>query len=449
MDNQNTQHSSKSKEADKRGMSLRDEIFTAAFERRFFVWYRRVFSIAEIENSNVLKWFFGATLFSFYITFSNWIGNVTITTEAVANNFYTCWPYFQSCGDWYFLSALPYGYSQTMLYMFFFGLMTMVVYLIWKREFVLAHILVTILFVWKFFAIFILTDSIAGNYDYYHIVLTLILLFFPFKVFFLKLSFVLLYFLSSTIKIHEGWILGTYFTALQTGLPVFPDAIAPFITNLVIFMEMVGAWFLLSSNKLLQRSALVFFIIFHLYSGILVEFRYPATVLPALLILFGPLYRVTPVPIQKKALWGWIFISMLFIFQFLSILIPGDEKITLEGNKYGLYMFEANHQCISTVNIYKKDGTVENNRAESALARSRCDPYRRWFALQQICSRDKEVTRIEWQFDHSINGGPFYRIVDEQNVCSLNYKPLGHNEWIRTPEDGAPRIGYPVKNVYY
>jgi len=428
---------------------FRDHIFTARFEQIFFSWYYRLFGIKEIEESRILKWFFGSTLFTFYITFSSWIGSSATTIEAVVQNRYTCWPYFQDCGALHFLSALPDGYSQTTLYMFFFGLILLTVYLMWKREWVLAHILLTVLFVWKFFVLFFLTETLAANYDYYHIVLTIILLFLPFKLFFLKLAFVLLYFLSTTIKIHEGWILGTYFTALKTGLPIFSDSIAPLITNFVIFMQIVGAWFLFSSNKILQRSAVVYFIIFHLYSGILVEYRYPATVLPSLLILFGPLYRVTKVPRNKKAVAGWTLVVLLFIFQFLSIVIPGDEKITLEGNRYGLYMFEANHQCVSTVQIYQADGTVTNNRSEFSLARHRCNPYSRWFHLQQICKRDKTLDHIEWQFDHSINGGPFYRIVDESDVCSLNYKPLGHNEWIRTPEEGAPIIGYPVQNVYY
>jgi hypothetical protein len=39
-------------------------------------------------------------------------------------------------------------------------------------------------------------------------------------------------------------------------------------------------------------------------------------------------------------------------------------------------------------------------------------------------------------------------MVDEQDVCSLEYDPFFHNPWISGPEDGAPVIGYPVKNEY-
>ena len=44
------------------------------------------------------------------------------------------------------------------------------------------------------------------------IVFTAVVLFVPHKLFFLRLSYVVLYFLAGTIKFDEGWILGTYFT---------------------------------------------------------------------------------------------------------------------------------------------------------------------------------------------------------------------------------------------
>ncbi|NQV93103.1 hypothetical protein HQ403_01235 [Candidatus Kaiserbacteria bacterium] len=428
---------------------IRNQIFTASFEQRFFALYRKIFSIKEIEESSLLQWVFGATLFSFFITFQSWIGSSGITTEAFLNNDYVCWPWFQGCGEWYFLSALPYGYSQTIFYMAIFGAMVLITYLMWRRDWVLAHLLTTVLFLWKALVMLVLTYGMAGNYDYYHLVFAFVLLFLPLKIFFLKLTLVLFYFLASTIKFHEGWVLGTYFSALKTGLPIFPDGTIPFWTNMVIFMQVIGSWFLLSSNKVLQRTALFFFVTFHLYSGTIVQFHYPAIVLPTLLILFGPMYTHQKVPLNKKAIAGWSLVAVLFILQLSSVVIPGDEKITLEGNKYGLYMFEANHQCKSLVSIYDKEGEVYSFNRESSLSRHRCDPYKLWFSVQQICKRSEDnIDHVEIVFDHSINGGPFYRIVDEQNACDLEYKALQHNEWIKTPKEGAEIIGYPVKNIY-
>lgn len=410
--------------------------------------YRRFFSVQEIEQSLSLKLIYASLLLTQLAIFSDWIGRIGITKEAFVNNTYQCWPYFQNCGELYFLSALPYGYSQTTLYMAFFGLMLLGGYSALKNRWELAHGAFLVLFIWEAFVITVLSPDFSGNFDYYHLVLGFVFLFLPLKLLFLKISFVLMYFLSSTIKFDETWILGTYFSALQTGMPIFPDSTIPLWSNAVIFMQVIGAWFLFSKNKILQRTALLYFVAFHLYSGILVEYRYPLTVLPPLLILFGPLYMHTKIPRSWKVVPGMLLVGIMFVLQLASAFIPGDERRTLEGNNYGLYMFEANHQCVSEAWITRENGETQYVKDEVTLARNRCNPYRYWFWINQVCQRDKSVTDVYWRFDHSINGGPFYRMVDERDACSLQYEPFTHNEWIKTLEEGAKEVGLPVKNIY-
>jgi hypothetical protein len=333
--------------------------------------------------------------------------------------------------------------------MFFFGFLLWSVYLFSERRWREIQFNLMPLFLWHAANVLLLTDLQSGNYEYYLIVFGIILLFLPYKEFFLKLSLVSLYVVSTVAKIHPAWIEGGYFTAMRTGLPFFPDWSIPFWTNLVMVMEMVGAWFLMSKNVILQRTALGFFVLFHLYSGILVEYRYPATVLPMLLIMFGPWYRHTPVPLNRRSIAGWFLILSIFAVQFTPRLIEGDEKLTLEGNKYGLYMFETNHQCISQATAHYADGTVEELDRVSASARNRCEPYSYWFVIQQACERFKGLERMSWKFDHSINGDPFLRIVDTENACNLEYKAFSHNQWIKTEADNPEIIGYPVKNYYH
>jgi hypothetical protein len=212
-------------------------------------------------------------------------------------------------------------------------------------------------------------------------------------------------------------------------------------------MEMVGSWFLLSQHRLLQRSALAFFIAFHLYSGLLVAYHYPAMVLPTLLILFGPLYTYTPAPLTRRATLGWLLLLTMLCLQFIPRLIPGDEKLTMEGNKFGLFMFEANHQCISTEHIMFKNGSTTDTRDESDNARSRCDPYRYWFVINTLCQRNPTIASVAWTFDHSVDGGPFLRIVDVSNACTLHYSAFAHNNWIKTEYDNPKIVGYPVENI--
>ncbi len=407
---------------------------------------RYAFSIHEFGQNSILRWALGALVLGYFSAFFLWIGNSATTAEAVARGTYACWPYFQDCAWLYVLQALPFGYSQTLLYMALFASLVAAVYWMAEEKWVYAHAALLPAFLWHAFVTFVLTEVLAGNYDYYLFVYGLIILFLPHKLYFLKLALVFFYVLSTIAKLHETWILGTYFSSLATGLPLFPDWSIPIWTNFVIFMEMVGAWFLLSRHALLQRTVFAFFVAFHLYSGILVEYRYPTTVLPMLLILFGPWYRHTPTPLDRRAIPGFVLLGALLVTQLIPVMIPGDQKLTLEGNKYGLYMFDANHQCVSSGTFHFTDGSSRDFRDESYSARNRCDPYRYWFRLNTVCA-EGGVERIAWTFDHSINGRPFLRIVDAADACALSYKPFSHNEWIRT-ETEAPAVGRPVENLY-
>ncbi len=437
--------------------------------------YRTLFSIHEIEENTMLQWLFGAVLLYFYVTFSQWISSPLLTAEADT----TCWPYFQGCNSLHFLSYLQHGYSQTTFYMVLFGIMIAITYLMWKKRWTSAHALLLLLFAWKFFASFVLAMSIAGVYDYYHLIMTAVLLFLPYKEYFAKIVFVLLYFLSATVKFYPTWVLGNYFTAMEPGLPLLPDSLTAFWTESVIVSQVFGCWFLLSRNRVVQRIALVYFSIFHFYSGTLVLFNYPTVAELVLLVLFGPWYRHQWPPLTKRSIAGWVFVGIIVLFQTPGHLIPGDEKITMEGYRLGMWMFDANHQCISEYSVVYNEGVVrtphtyaalpgapcigsncvteretkkqgsqwvEHIRVESPKAEYRCNPYVAWQSRMSLCS--KNVERVAFTFDHSINGGPFYRIVDVPNMCDLTYKPFTHNTWIKEPPE-APAVGYPVQNFYF
>lgn len=410
--------------------------------------YDRLFSLHELYDSKVLKAALAVVWFAFFVTFNRWTAEFRFTLEAVEQGRHLCWPYFQSCGDWYFLSGLPYGYTVNIWYMGVFAILGLSAWAMANGAWRAAHAWLWPLFIWKALVVLVFSMAQVGNYEYYHLVFSFILLACPHKLFFLKFSLVWFYFLSTAAKIHPTWTLGVYFTSLKTGLPIFPDSLTPLFTNLVILAEMVGAWWLLGSKNLWQRLMFVFFVIFHLYSGVLVGYRYPATVLPMLVILFGSWYQYTAPPGGWKTLPGWLLMAFLGVGQSLSHFIPGDEKLTMEGNFYGLYMFEANHQCVSDVTIYRSEQAPENIRKESFQARNRCDAYRLWFKQQQNCKNDPTVERIAVTFDHSLNGAPFYRIVDTSDICRLDYKALGRNEWIKLPPE-APTVGYPMRNYYY
>lgn len=444
--------------------------------RRVRQAYRHIFSIHEIEQQPILQWMLGASILFSFTIFEDWIGWQDITVETAQSGRAVCWPYFQNCYEYFFLHALPYGYSQTIFYMCLYAILITIVWSMWRKHWTLAHALVFLIFVWEFMVNYLLSYRDTAPYSHYHLILTAVLLFAAEKEFFLKLSFVWMYFMASTTKLDSTWVLGTYFTALKSGIAIFPQWSIALLTNLVIFMQIVGAWFLLSKRLIVQRAVLAYFAFFHWFSGVYVLYQYPTVSLPSLLILFGPMYRHTPIPFSKKTIIGWAIIAIVGGFQLLGFIAPGDRRLTLEGNKFGMFMFEANHQCIATVRVHTKktdplvaepglgqcnglycitkvtshkEGNllVRETRYESASSWNRCYPYMWWSTLHRRCALNPDVQKVSFRMDHSINGGPFYRIVDEENMCDLTYTTLGPNTWIKSPPE-AKIVGYPVQNVY-
>lgn len=442
--------------------------------------YRRMFSVGEIERSRMLQWLYGAMLFAFYVTYNHWIEQPWVSVETAAHGGALCWPYFTQCGSLFFLHAIPFGYSQTIFYAAVYGIMALAAYCMWRNAWTAAHFIMLGLWIWKGLNLFLFTSAIQGGPNYHHFFLVAALLFPPNKEYFSRLAFILLYFAAAVVKLDDTWILGSYFTSLQAGLPIFGNALAPLFTNFVILMQIAGSWFLMSAYRWRQRIALAVFAVFHVYAGVIVGYTYPALALSSLLILFGPLYVPERLPLSKKALFGWALIAVLIFFHAPRHFIEGDSRYTQEGSHLGLNLFDANHQCVIEFATYSRTAApiasatwharpgsscgnyvclvatsdsmenglaVHTERWESPVAWKRCNPYTYWLPKKNAqCSKPSTV-RVSMRLDHSIDGGPFYRVVDEPNICTLSYQPFGHNDWIHSPPDAAID-GYPVKNVY-
>ncbi|MEZ4872268.1 MAG: hypothetical protein R2827_08490 [Bdellovibrionales bacterium] len=149
------------------------------------------------------------------------------------------------------------------------------------------------------------------------------------------------------------------------------------------------------------------------------------------------------------ALAGGFCIVFLSFLHSIPHWIPGDIKYTQEGYKYGVGMIDANHQCQSITTFHYQNDTSHQRKYNSQEGQNRCPAFSFWFPLKRTCEKDPNIKKISWQFYHSINGGPFYEIVNVDNACQLEYKFLSHNEWINSPEFGAPIVGYPRPNLLY
>ncbi len=403
----------------------------------------RIFHISEVHESRTLQLFYIALIASFTISFHSWNG--AGLTDPLSSS--TCLPHIEDCQVYkeiFPLSAQPSGYSENIWYVFLFIILVGTSVAVYRKQFIYAHIGILLLFLWKAYIVFGISTLSVGNYDYYDIALAFIFLFAGNKLFFLRLVFVLMYFLSSTVKIHDGWIVGTYFTSLSNGIPFFSTSFLPIITNLVTLLQIIFCWFLLApKSSRLFKFALFEFLLFHFYSGTIVAYRYIISSIPPLVILFG---HATDVSYKKGKSWvGFGFILCLFLVQFIGHLIPGDQKLTLEGNRYGFYMFDANHQCIIHATYDDAMGGTITRSTISTKSRYRCEVDMILQQQQRMCVNNPSITL---QILHSINGGPFYKIVDEKDMCSLTYRAFEKNSWIMGEYDALESFGYPIRNTY-
>jgi len=405
---------------------------------RFLLKY---FNTHEVESSRPLQAVYWALVLGFFLFLQSLIFQPVGYLQQRESLSFVCPEYFRSCSDYFFLQAMPWGFSYQILLTFLCALLFGSAYFAVFQRWGLAQLLLVPLFLLKAALAFFQSTEISIPFETYHLLPCFIFIFCRYKGEGLRWAFVILYVLSGLVKLDEGWIAGSYFSALKLGLPLVSTEMIPLATNFVILMELVGAWLLLSERWAVRFYPFVFFVVFHLFSIVFVGLRYPSLALPYLLILYGrkPSVRSAISPLAAVSL---IFVIAANIYPFFR---AGDHKVTYEGMTLAMNMFDANRQVISKEKTVYKDGTSREQGFETANAFARVVPYRQWFRIQNRC-QDPAVERVEWTFDAAKNGGPFRRWIEESNACALTYDAWKHNEWIRLQ---PPIIGYPDYNFYH
>lgn len=416
---------------------------------KFWKWYADTFSIDEIARSRTLQLAAGVLLLGWLLEFQSWFRFPDFTLNAVRDGLHLCWPWFQSCGEWYFLTTGTLGYSQSVLYAGLWALMALALLALVYRKYAYMHAIFFVLFAWEVLGMFF-AYRFAVNYWYFHLLMAALFLCARGKLAFLRVAVVVFYVFAGIIKLTPSWISGEYFSALSQGLYLFPDMLIPVATGAVILMELVLVWYLLSSRREYRLSVLAILFVFHTYSVIYVGFTYPTVVLPMVLVVFLSNEEVRiRVRTFMRSIAGTVIVGFFVAVHLVPLFIHGDVRITLEGNKYGNYMFRANYQCESRATFVHTSGRAVVKDSTSFFANYRCDPYGHYFYLKQMCVNDETIERIAWTFDTAVDGSPFMRIVNVENACELEYTPFLHNEWIRLPgEDEVEIVGIPAKNRY-
>jgi hypothetical protein len=305
--------------------------------------YKRIFGLDEYRASEPLKILFYVILLGFFLGFFHYSYDAYGATGQGM-----CWPYLQACEQLKFFSAYPNGYLIMAIYSLAYGLIILSAVLAYRKSWLFAHLTVTLLFFWKFFVAFILSNDSPQPFEIYHLSLCAIWLFARNKEYFGRRLLVILYFLSAALKFRDSWVTGSFFTSLELGMPFVSNRLVPVFTNFIIFIETVGVWLLLSPNKLVQRSILAIFTAFHLYSIIMIGYNFPTYSLLPLLALFLPsstdLAKDSDPPFKTFFVGGAVlaFVCVMHAIPYLSSRgIPYSQERYL----YGLDMFISNHQC--------------------------------------------------------------------------------------------------------
>lgn len=408
---------------------------------------RRWLGIDEIENSPGLRAVFWALLVGFILELvpqSEWFkGGQRHFRE---NGEFACWPHLPDCDKLFFFDSVPWGYSAPILVAVLAMILGAAAWSASRGRWLAATSLLIPLLLWKLFYHFVLHQTHMVNFQLFHLPFVFLFIFARSKWFYLRLSVAVLYSLAATVKFTPSWIEGAYFQNLSLGLPLVPRPLIPWVTNAVIVFEIFGSWGLIAPWRRVRRAAFAGWVAFHFYSVILVGLFYPLHCLPVLAALFG---RDDGEPGRAPRLslsFGILAPVVLFAGLALLQLVPRwtlpDWRYSGSVYQYGFDMIGANYQCRVQWRAFDREGAVLQEKTwTSREAVRRCPPYNSWFPLKTKCARDPRIARIELRHDISVDGGPFYRIVDTENACALSYNPMTRNDWIRTPEEGAAIVG--------
>ncbi|HEX3934917.1 MAG TPA: hypothetical protein VHW43_09590, partial [Puia sp.] len=448
----------------------------------------RFFNTREVDRDPRLKIILACLLSYYYLTFYNWwhwapslstLGNTTFD--------YVPAPVLQNMRWLVFLN-----YGQTQVYMYFLGMLALLglFSLFCLRSSLLAMCLLAILFVNKTY--YYLDDiRLFHNFHHFHLFFTLVFLLSRDKLRFFRGALAVGYVMSAVVKFTPSWLQGEYFNSLPEKLPLFPKiSWVVTVTGLsVVVMESLGPLIWFTSIGWLRRLSFAWFILFHLYSGLLVAFWYPSLMVPLVVAAFWRFDR----PLQagyrfsRRDLAPLIICALVIFAGLYHYFLRGNVLLTSEGRYYGFYMYDANKQVTFDTEIskgnktwkfeifrpYQTGATEEPDRDLSGrityefwqdgklLRKSNLghpiedegqvvfnpsyfikiedrkygDPYFYYFYARELMRR-YHPDKMSLHLDIQINGRPeTTTLLDIPDFAKLNptYSPFRHNDWVLIP----------------
>jgi hypothetical protein len=455
-------------------------------------WVPDFFYSREVDRDPRLKMICACLLSYYFMTFFYWWQIAApLSTRGDKTFDYAPASFFENFHWLVFMD-----YSQVRIYLYALGMMALLgcFSLFYLRSSRVALGLLAWLFANKMF--FYLCDfRLFANYHHFHLFFTLVFLLSQSKLRFFRGALVVGYVMSAVVKISPSWLSGEYFNSMTDKLPLLPKAawVVTAASIGVFVLEFFGplCWF--TGINWLRRLTFGIFILFHLYSGVVVGFWYTSIMLPLVVAAFlrfdRPLLAGYKFSRRHLAVFGIFAAVMLGGLYHFSI--PGDVRMTGEGRYFGFFMFDANRQARFEVEIQKgnklwvvqvyrpfrdnddalgmdatsqfsckfyQDGMIAKSFPVSrpiadgeevifnplffirADVRMYGNPYLYYIyarELQQRYHPDRIALRLDVQLDgHS----EAFRLLDIPDFAKLNptYKTFAHNDWINLPGTNAP-----------
>ena len=474
---------------------------TTSGKRRFEAVRERLRALlgcAEVDRDPHLKAICAVLLFYFHMTFAFWWTRyVPLSTRGDDVFDYLPSGLFQNLRWLVFMDGF-----QTESYLYALGMLALLgmISLFWFRSSLLALCLLAFLFANKLF--FYLCDlRLFANYHHFHLLFTLTILVSTEKMRSFRAVLALSYLMSAIVKMTPSWLFGEYFNSVPEKLPLFSREswVVTSASVGLIALELFGplCWF--TRINWLRGFSFIAFVLFHVYSGLIVGYWYTSLMLPLVVVAFigfnEPLqagFRFSRRHAPTLALFAIALFGGVY-----HLLIPGDARLTAEGKYFGLFMFDANRAVRFEADIHKgtnfwtiqvsrswptpgnpqgldagtrihcnyyQNGWLSNSFAvtqpirdgnevifnpqyfTSASIRTIGDPYLYYFYARELVRRH-HPDRVAIRLDERLDGHPeVVRLLDISDFAELNptYSPFRHNDWITLPgPDSPPQYRWP------
>jgi len=347
--------------------------------------------IEQIFKKTELKFFVWALTLMNLWSAIQWKFN-DFDSNSIAN---ICWPMFPNCD--FFTFATPYlllGLIVTCAATLFF---------LFIRMHRIAFSLMTLTFLIKF-AVYLLNFSFSNNIQALLFILEICLFIFPLKSINIKLLISLFILWCGASKLNMNWLSGL---EIKSYLPGFPIKGIEWLAAVVVVIELVTPFILLSKLKIIFNYAWIALLIYFFgYTYIAGDLTY---LYPAVLIIYIVVYRQSEIGLQRRMLYqsylnpeptkAWLILPLLMfsIFQWF----PGINHPIKFLNKtpLSLQMRQVPSTCFSRTIIYHKQSiyTPAPIQQDSNGNDFNCHPskYKNFSELCESYTKDNGTTTIK------------------------------------------------------